>query len=172
MSPITASGSHFSNSAELLRLRDEIFPTAEVGSLFKLNRQNQLQSFLIHFFIILMKTHLSTSWKPHSSLLGFSISEFKNLGLYSSMKLLFSNAGSHNRSNPYTKKQFYPGNWGTCPHPQTAQTLNAVQNLLAPFPVSRPRRPYPLTRRADLPHALAFSAGLPEVPPGPRLGDL
>lgn len=52
MSPITASYSHFSNSAELLRLRDEIFPTAEVGSLFKFNQQSHLQSPLFHSLII------------------------------------------------------------------------------------------------------------------------
>ena len=167
MSPITANGSRFSNSAELLGLRDEIFPTAEVGSLFKLNRQNQLQSLLIHFFIILTKTHLSTSWKPHPILLGFSVSEFKNLGLHSWMKLLFSNAGTHDRSNPYTKKQFYPGNRGTCPHPQAAQTLNAVRSLLTPSPVSHCRRPHPLTRRGELAARASLFRGTPRSPARP-----
>lgn len=136
MSPITALNSHFSNSAVLLGLRDEIFPTPEVRSPFKLNRQNHLQSPLLHSFIIHTKTHSITSWKTHPILLGFSVKEFKNIGRYNLTALLFSNARSNYRSKPYTKKSFYPGNRGIRPHPQVAQTFNVVLSRL-----TRPRFP-------------------------------
>jgi hypothetical protein len=167
MSPITAHGSHFSNSAELLGLRDEIFPTAEIESLFKFNHQSHLQNSLTHIFIIPMKTVQMIYRKPPLILLSFSVSEFKKLSLTSSATVLFSNAKFDGRSKSYAAKLFNPGNRGTLAHPSVAQAFRPFLSLPTPSPVSRPRWPHPPTRRGELAARARLFRGFPRSPARP-----
>ncbi len=150
MSPIIATGSHFSNSAELLGLRGRIFPTPKVRLLFKDLSYSNLQRPIFDSLTYHTKTHLATSWKPHPKLPGFSVSEFKKLGLTSPAAVLFSNAKFDEWSEFYAENLFHPGNRGTRPHPSVTQAFRPFLSLLAPSPLSRPRRPHPLTRRGEL----------------------
>lgn len=109
MSPINDGGSHFSNPAELVRLRGRNFPTPDLRSLFKLNRQSHLRSPLLQFFIIPTKTNIIRHWKISLLLLGFLILRLEKSSPGGLPELLYSYTRFERRAKSYHRNHTTPG---------------------------------------------------------------